>query len=149
MRRPPAVPPAYFFLAIIAMLLLSWKWPVAQVVTFPWRWIGVGVIAASILFSSSAIVSLRRHKTTVRPGTESSFLVTSGPFRLSRNPVYLGMALTLLGLAITLGTLTPWMVIPLFVVIIATAVIPLEERMLHDRFGATFDTYRQRVRSWI
>ena len=149
MKRPLAIPPAYLLLAIIVMLVLHWQWPVMELVPRSGRWVGLAIIAASILFSTSAIVLLRRHKTTVRPGAESTFLVTGGPFRISRNPVYLGMAFTLVGLAIALGSLTPWLVIPFFIIIIATLVIPMEERMLHERFGTAFDTYRQRVRCWI
>ena len=87
--------------------------------------------------------------TTVKPYHESSELVTMGPFNLTRNPMYLSMTVFLLGLAILLGSLTPFFVIPVFIWIITTRFIRVEERMLEQRFGDSYRAYKTRVRRWI
>ena len=87
--------------------------------------------------------------TTVKPFQESSELVMMGPFNLTRNPMYLSMTVFLLGLAILLGSLTPFFIIPFFVWIITKRFIRVEERMLEQRFGESYRAYKARVRRWI
>jgi len=87
--------------------------------------------------------------TTVKPFQESSELVVKGPFNVTRNPMYLSMVVFLLGLGILLGSFTPFLVIPIFIWIITQRFIRVEERMLEQRFGASYLAYRARVRRWI
>ena len=80
---------------------------------------------------------------------ESTTLVTEGPYHYSRNPMYAGLALTLAGLALVLGSLSPLIVPPIFVWWITTRFIQKEEAMLEQRFGAQYLDYKQRVRRWL
>jgi protein-S-isoprenylcysteine O-methyltransferase Ste14 len=91
----------------------------------------------------------RKLHTTVKPFEESAVLVTSGPYRLSRNPMYLGFVLILTGTAILLGSLTPFLVIPVYAALIDRVFIQAEERMLARKFGAEWQTYRGETRRWI
>lgn len=87
--------------------------------------------------------------TTIKPFQESKTLVTTGIFRFSRNPMYLGFALILVGAAILLGSLTPFFVIPVFVILTEKQFIISEEIMLERTFGTAFLDYKRRVRRWL
>lgn len=95
------------------------------------------------------MVGFWKYKTTIKPGEASSRLLTTGPFHFSRNPIYLAMVLVLIGLAAVLGGLTPWLVVPVFGWLIARNVIPVEEALLHETFGAEYEQYKARTRRWI
>jgi protein-S-isoprenylcysteine O-methyltransferase Ste14 len=95
-------------------------------------------------------VGLFRHgRTTIIPFQESTALITAGPYRFTRNPMYLGMALFLLGAAFFLGSLSPFVVVAIFMVVIQTLFISREETMLAERFPAEFPGYRRKVRRWL
>ena len=143
------IPPVVLFAAIIAMIALDALIPGARLLTWPWRWAGALLIVAGVGLVLVVARLFRRAGTTIMPFEESSALVVEGPYRASRNPIYLGMAIALAGVAILLGTLTPWIVIPLFVIAIDRRFVVGEEAMLRARFGAAYDDYRSRVRRWI
>ncbi len=91
----------------------------------------------------------RRRGTTVRPTERATSLVTSGPFRFSRNPMYLGMTFVLLGVALGVGSL-PMLIAPVgFFGIMSVFRIPEEEQRLRKIFGDTYEDYTRRVRRWI
>jgi protein-S-isoprenylcysteine O-methyltransferase Ste14 len=143
------IPPVYLLAAVILMVLLHRFAPVRQLIQWPWRWVGVAVIVGGLMFGFSAVALFRRHRTTLRPGQASTMLVDRGPFRVTRNPMYLGMTIALVGVALLLGSATPWAVVPLFAWVINRNVIPLEERMLLGAFGDDYARYQARVRRWI
>ena len=109
---------------------------------------GLAVLGGITLAAVSSRLFDRRG-TTIKPFEESTALVTDGPFRLSRNPMYTGMVLVLLGCAALLGTLWPLPVIPVFVWLITSRFIVHEERMMEQVFGDDYRAYRQRTRRWI
>ena len=99
----------------------------------------------------SGIVSFHRAKTTVNPiklDTASS-LVSSGVFRITRNPMYLGMLITLVGWAVYLANWLAVLAVPLFVLYMNRFQIAPEERVMASLFGADYVAYRERVRRWI
>jgi protein-S-isoprenylcysteine O-methyltransferase Ste14 len=105
-----------------------------------------GVGMAIILIAANAFAKVN---TTIRPFEESVCLVTDGLFRVSRNPIYLGVVLTLLGTAVLMGSLTPYAVVLLFFKLMDVVFVRTEERMLEDRFGEAYVAYKQQVRRWI
>jgi protein-S-isoprenylcysteine O-methyltransferase Ste14 len=149
MKRPRIMPPVYLLVAVIAMIVLHFLLPVRQWIVDPWRWVGAAPILVGLGLVLWVAGLFRRHHTTIKPGDVSSQLVTSGPFRISRNPIYLGMVCVLVGIAVALGSLTPWLVAPVFVALIARNIIPVEEAMLAEAFGSQYADYRARVRRWI
>lgn len=148
-RRPRILPPVYLLAAVIAMLALHRWLPIRQLVSGPWRWTGLALAILGLALGGSAARLFRRRGTTIRPGETSTALMTDGPFRFTRNPIYVGMIVVLAGIAVGLGSLSPWFVIPLFIVAIATDVIPAEEAMLGETFGEAYLNYQSRVRRWI
>ncbi len=100
-------PPNYFLLSILLVLALHFFLPVIQLVIFPWNLFGLVLLSAGIYLNLAADRSFKKHQTTVKPREKPASLVTNGAFRISRNPMYLGMVLILAGLSILLGSFTP------------------------------------------
>jgi protein-S-isoprenylcysteine O-methyltransferase Ste14 len=91
----------------------------------------------------------RRARTTRVPGETSTTLVTWGPYRFTRNPMYVGLSVAYLGEAGILHQVVPVILLPLTIAYLNRAVIPLEEERLHAVFGAQYECYRNEVRRWL
>lgn len=114
------------------------------------RLLGLGLIAGGLGLMVSGIVTFRRHRTPLVPGEgRARSLVTGGPFRVSRNPMYLGLSAALAGEAVLLGSLSPWAGVPVFVFAVTTLWIVPEERWLSASFGDAYTRYRRAVRRWL
>jgi protein-S-isoprenylcysteine O-methyltransferase Ste14 len=146
---PRLMPPFYVLIACLAMVGLHFGLPIVHLPLAWWNLVGLLPLALGVALNLRADDLFRRARTTVRPFAESSTLVTDGPFRLSRNPMYLGFALVLTGVAILLGSVTPFLVIPAFVILIDRRFIRVEEGMLASKFGAAWQAYCARTRRWI
>lgn len=98
---------------------------------------------------ASAMVKFTRSGTTIRPDRASSTLVIAGPYRFTRNPMYVGLAIAYFGLAI--ADRSPWSLIllPVVLTVIRYAVIAHEEAFLERRFGSSYIDYKARVRRWL
>jgi protein-S-isoprenylcysteine O-methyltransferase Ste14 len=98
----------------------------------------------------SAVVSIVRARTTVNPlkPERTSTLITSGMYRWSRNPIYLGDTLVLLAWATYLATPLAFAMVPVFVIWMSAFQIAPEERMLRERFGPAYEAYCRRVGRW-
>jgi protein-S-isoprenylcysteine O-methyltransferase Ste14 len=149
MSRPRVLPPVYFYLSLAGMIVLHLLFPIMKIIPSPWNAIGVIFLLSGILLSLLGDGIFHQVGTTIMPFEESSSLVTRGVFRLSRNPMYLGFALLLAGAAFLLGSLTPFLVIPLFMLLIEKRFITIEERMLTTKFGQAYIDYQDGVRRWI
>ncbi|MCZ6678990.1 MAG: isoprenylcysteine carboxylmethyltransferase family protein [Candidatus Poribacteria bacterium] len=101
------------------------------------------------ILTLTAVRAFKQHQTTVKPFEESSALVTNGVFGITRNPMYLGLVLILFGLGVFTGTFIPFVVIPIFAVLMNVMFIKVEERMLEEKFGEAWLRYRSKVRRWI
>ena len=143
------LPPVYFFGSMVLMIALHYGLPGPHIISGSIRYLGIILMGASLGFGLWARLLFVRMGTTVKPFQESSELVVLGPFNVTRNPMYLSMTVLLLGLAVLLGSLTPYFVVPLFVLIINRRFIPAEESMLERRFGESYRNYQARVRRWI
>jgi protein-S-isoprenylcysteine O-methyltransferase Ste14 len=149
MTRRRILPPTYLLYALLGMIALHFTVPVVKIIPAPWNILGVLSLASGIAMNLSADHLLHLQKTTVKPFEPSTTLVVKGVYRFSRNPMYMGFALVLTGAAILLGSLSAFIVIPIFVLIIDKVYIEAEERMLADRFGEEWTDYRKQTRRWI
>ena len=149
MQRPRVMPPVYLLIAVVAMLALHFLVPIRHWIAWPWRWLGVLPATVGLVIGGWTATILVRRKTTIKPGEVSSQLVKDGPFRWSRNPIYLGMGLLLAGVALLLGSASPWFVLPLFLWQIGARIIPVEEAILAQTFGEDYLQYKNQVRRWI
>ncbi len=110
---------------------------------------GVALVAGGIGFSLSGTATVLRHRTTVVPHRAVTRLVTTGPYRVSRNPMYTGHVVACLGAALWAGSWWPLVVVPLSVLATLRWVVEPEEAYLAERFGQEYRGYRSRVRRWI
>jgi protein-S-isoprenylcysteine O-methyltransferase Ste14 len=146
------VPPVVVVLLTGGLMTLGW-WATPQWrVPFPGQLIVGGTLAlAGILVSGLGVASFREARTTVNPlkPETSTSLVSSGLYRWTRNPMYLGFLAVLLGLGVFLSNPLVLAPIAIFVLYMTRFQIIPEERALESRFGAEFAAYRTQVRRWI
>jgi len=109
---------------------------------------GVVFVAGAVIAGWGLVIFHKAHTTTV-PGQSSVRLVTWGPYRFTRNPMYLGLVLAYLGEAALLKQLWPVLVLPFTLVYLNWTVIPVEEAKLEEVFQVAYRQYRLRVRRWI
>lgn len=149
MKPPRIIPPVYLLITNVLLLAMHFVMPIRQLMQGRWRLMGLIPCAAGLALGSWTIAKFRIAKNTLRPGEVSNHLMTDGPFRFSRNPIYTGMVLLLSGQAIVLGSVGPWVVIPLFIWMISRNIIPVEEAVLSGTFGDEYRRYQGRVRRWV
>jgi protein-S-isoprenylcysteine O-methyltransferase Ste14 len=109
------------------------------------------LVAAGLAFSLLGIMAFRASRTTVNPlnPERASALVTGGVYRITRNPMYVGMAFVLLAWAVNLASVLPFLGVVVFVLYITRLQIVPEERVLKDLFGDAYSRYAARVRRWL
>jgi protein-S-isoprenylcysteine O-methyltransferase Ste14 len=112
-------------------------------------WVSVAMLTAGLIIGLFAAGLFRRAGTDVKPWRSSTALVTDGPYRWTRNPMYLGMTFVYVGLAIAADSLAALLLLIPVVIIIKTQVIAREERYLEGKFGEEFRAYAARVRRWL
>jgi len=143
------IPPVYLLISLLLMLVLHYRLPLLRLIPAPYTYTGVSLIIVGLSLAVLGAGMFRRADTPVRPFQKSTTLVVQGLFRYSRNPMYLGLLLILLGTAVVLGSLSPFLVIPVFFVIIQEGYVKHEERFLEELFGEAYRRYKQRVRRWL
>jgi protein-S-isoprenylcysteine O-methyltransferase Ste14 len=142
-------PPHYFLGSLVLMAAVDrLPWGVG-VLPAPWPWIGIGPVVAGITAALLAARQFAAAGTNIVPLTESTALVTDGMFAHSRNPMYLGMVFTLVGVALLLNSALPWLVVVGFVIIIKWRFIRHEEALMQQTFGDRYRQYCARVRRWM
>lgn len=139
--------------AIGAPLLLGWFLTAGwgdPVTLGPWRVpLGWTLIVLFVAWNGWALWLFVRHDTGLLPGQPTEAIIDDGPFRVSRNPLYVGLLALYLGLALLAPTLWGLVLFPAAVFLLLWGAIQPEERYLHHRFGAAYDDYTRRVRRWL
>lgn len=110
---------------------------------------GFVFMAIGVIFAFSAIGIFRKRKTTIVPHERPSSLVTSGPYRFTRNPMYVGLTLEYLGVAGARLEVWPVILLPLLLAYMNFVVIPVEEHNLRGVFGDAYQQYGERVERWL
>jgi protein-S-isoprenylcysteine O-methyltransferase Ste14 len=147
-RRGP-LPPAIFLAGLIMQAVMHFSVPLTQLVPGWWRLGGVLPIVAGFAVAGVAEGRFKGVNTAVNPFASPSTLLTTGPFAYSRNPMYVGMLSIHLGAAVALGSLTPFLVLPVFAWILEVRFIRMEEAKLEHVFGDEYLEYRGQVRRWL
>ena len=142
-------PPVYIMAALLMMVGLHYTVPVWQYVRYPYNLVGLLPIALGLGVGVWARWCFWRAGTTIFPFSRSSAVVTGGPYRFTRHPMYVGMTVSVLGVAILWGSLTPLLGVAFFAAVITTRFMPREERELEEQFGEPYREYCRRVRRWL
>ena len=144
------LPPPLIYMAVLGVgLLLRRIAPLPLVPRAIGRPAAIGLALASIGLSVWGFASFRRSSTTVLPYRPATALITRGPFRLTRNPLYLSLLLLYLAVTFWIGALWPLLLTPTLVWLVQVMVIVKEERYLERKFGDSYRAYRTRVRRWL
>jgi protein-S-isoprenylcysteine O-methyltransferase Ste14 len=145
-------PPGVYLAGLVAGYAVEWFWPVPigpGGLGTAVRVVGVVLIVAGFVTAASGVASFRRAGTNPNPTQPSTALVVTGPYRFTRNPMYLGLAILHAGLAAVGNALWPLIALVPVVWIIRTQVIDREEAYLDKRFGEAYRAYKARVRRWL
>ena len=146
-KRP--LPPTYFLSSIFLIVLIHFTWPGKMIITFPWTLLGIIPVIIGAILNLMADRAFKIKETTVKPYEESTILITTGVFKISRNPMYLGMAMVLIGISIFLGSITPYIIVVFFIILIHIIFIRVEEEMLAKTFGDVWIEYKNKTRPWL
>jgi protein-S-isoprenylcysteine O-methyltransferase Ste14 len=142
--------PPLVYLAGIVIGFLATIWMPTKVVPNWVAWtVGGLLIFCGTVLAGSAISKFKDVGTTVRPDRAASTLVISGPYKITRNPMYLGLALVYLGIAIADQSVWVLILLPVVLAIIQRRAIEPEEAFLEKRFGANYIRYKENVRRWL
>jgi len=145
MVRPPLV----FLASIVLGIGLQAAWPLRITRTTLGTPVGAALLLLAVMLFVSAVRTFRRAGTPV-PGNEpTTTIVRDGPYRFTRNPIYLAFSLFLLGLAFLVNSVWLLLTMAIFVAVISLIVIPREERYLERRFPEEYGSYTRSVRRWL
>jgi len=146
------IPPAVLVAVTGALMWLAAIATPAAVLVIPGRSLGTAILMLTgVVISALGFAAFRRARTTVnpmKPGS-ASVLVAGGIYRLTRNPMYLGFLVGLLGWGVWLANIVAFLLLPAFVFYMNRFQIAPEERALVARFGPAFVAYQTRVRRWL
>ena len=145
-------PPILFVTAFVAGWLLHRRWPRALV---PVRWDAVREVAGALLVTAGvafvlwALATFHRHRTAIYPNRPASRIVRDGPYRLTRNPMYVSMTAVYLGMTLLVNSWLPLVFLPIALGLLLQLVIAREERYLRSAFGEEYASYCRDVRRWL
>lgn len=143
------IPPTWLAVAIGLSWMLAQDLPIMSTHAGWLRGVGYGFVALGVGVMGWAGLTMLIAKTSVFPRKPPTTLVTTGPFRLSRNPIYLADVFILLGWLCLLGALSPLIFLPAFIALLTIRFIKGEEAALAERFPDAFASWSARVRRWI
>lgn len=151
-ERPPFLPPALGLLMMLGVFSAHFIRPIALLFPYPINYLALLPISLGVLLTVLADREFRRKGVVNANGQylgNSDVLVTSGIYGKTRNPAYLGLVLIIAGLAIWVGSLSPWLVVILFVFLLRRTYIASEEQRLSAKFGDRYQQYCRLVPRWV
>jgi protein-S-isoprenylcysteine O-methyltransferase Ste14 len=149
MNQKPIQPPSYLLISIFVIAALFFIFPEPVLIPSPWNLLGLFPLGFGVWINLSADRAFQQEKTTVKPLEDPTTLITHGAFALSRNPMYLGFVAILLGIALLIRTVHPYLVVIIFAVFMDRKFIRIEEMNLERKFGSAWEAYKSKVRRWI
>lgn len=144
-----APPPLIFAVPFALGALPHWLWQLPELPAEIARPLGLALAAFGVVPALLAVIAMLRARTAIEPWHPSTRLVTGGPFRFSRNPIYLSFTLLYAAGALLLNVPAALLLLPAALVAVRRGVIDREERYLERKFGEQYRAYKRRVRRWI
>ena len=149
MNAKKIMPTTFLLIAILVMVALHFLFPLIRIIPTLWNLLGLIPLAVGVIINLIADQAFHKANTTVKPFDESTALIRGGVFRVSRNPMYLGFVLILIGIALLLRSLTPYVIVVAFAILMDRMYIQVEERMLAEEFGTEWGEYKRSTRRWL
>ncbi len=145
-------PPFYYLIGLMLGFGIQWLLPV-QLVTTTYRPLlsiaGAAAILLGLSLGAWAVITFRHAGTSPNPHKPTTAFTTAGPYRFTRNPMYLGLTLVSFGISLLGNALWPLLAVPVVVLLVDRSVITREEHYLEKKFGADYLGYKQRTRRWF
>lgn len=143
------MPDKLFVIFLVLIVTLHFIFPDRKLVVSPYHYLGIILMIFGSVVTLWADQLFKKNKTEIKPYKDPVTFVPSGPFRISRNPMYLGMSIILLGLTVLIGSRL-MLVFPVFyIVIMDVFFIRIEEKNLERVFGRPYLDYKNKVRRWF
>jgi protein-S-isoprenylcysteine O-methyltransferase Ste14 len=143
-------PPVVWILALVSGVAADRVYPLRFVpASVPAAWVGGAIFAIAFALAIWAIVTIRKAGTRVETCKPTTAIVVNGPYRFTRNPIYLGLVLGQIGVAVAFDSLWILATLALFYLVIRYGVIAREEAYLERKFGDVYLSYKARVRRWL
>ena len=139
-------PPVILLASIVLQIILLFSFPISVDLS---SLFGLILILSGISLVFVSFRFMRKMKTTFIPDGTPEVLISSGPFKFSRNPIYLGMLTVLVGVAFLMSSLSAIIIAFVFGIIINFTWIAHEEKKLHELFSEDWENYSSKVRRWI
>ena len=139
----------------IAVLLLFLSWladylfPQYRFIYGDYRYVGVAVFIFGLSITFYSFYLFKKNKTPILPGRKPMFVVMEGPYKFTRNPMYSGVTLALLGASLYLGNLLSFLSPIIFFLIMNYYFVPFEEKLLESLFGKKYLDYKKKIRRWL
>lgn len=142
-------PPVLYGLAFLLGLALEWIAPLGRLPHLPARLLGAVLFLAGVALARSGERAMREAGTNIHPDQPALALVTGGPFRFTRNPLYVALTLLYAGVALLVPALWPLALLVPVLAVMHWGVVQREERYLERKFGDSYRAYIARVRRWV
>jgi protein-S-isoprenylcysteine O-methyltransferase Ste14 len=142
-------PPLIYLTGFVVGWGLHYFWPRQFLPSRLAPIVGATCISLALLLVVWSLTLFARAKTAIAPTHPATSIVSRGPYRVSRNPIYIGMAFLYTGIAAWMNALGPLLMLPIVLLVIHTYVISREERYLERKFGEEYRRYQGRVRRWL
>ena len=145
MIKPPHIAFSVLFLALI----LDYLYPQYRFIFGTYRYIGVLIFVLGLSMTFTSFYLFKKNKTPIMPGQKPTFVVMAGPYAFTRNPMYLGVATALTGVAVYIGNWLAFSSPIIFFMATNFFYVPREEKLMEKLFGKKYIDYRKKVRRWI
>jgi len=150
MKKSFLLPTEYLLISLILILLLHFIFPITRLIYGVWNLVGIIPLCFGIWNNLAADRAFHLAKKTIMPFEEHNSLITSGVFSITLNPMYMGfVAILLPGIVLLLGTLSPYLIVIAFIILMDREFISKEERNLGQRFSSAWEEYKRKVKKWI
>lgn len=150
MQEKPRIKPPHIAISLLILeLLLDYLFPQFEFIRKPYNNIGIIVLIGGLSITFYSFYLFRKNKTPIIPGQKPTFMVIEGVYKLTRNPMYLGVTIALLGFAAYFGNYLSFLSPLIFFLIINYYFVPREEKLMESLFGRKYLDYKKKVRRWV
>jgi protein-S-isoprenylcysteine O-methyltransferase Ste14 len=143
------LPPRVFQIALLTVAIIHFTVPVWFIYNSPVRWFGIIPVIAGIYLNLYTDRLIKKYETTIKPFETPTTFIIRGPFRYSRNPIYLGMVLIILGCSLLSGSLISFFISFVFAYVLHFLYIIPEEAIMENNFGKKYMEYKSKVPCWL